>query len=74
MAGKKKDIERWPVVIDKIVEAHGCVVPDFAIQRAGCSRTKRKNSRPFVPNSEVSEAAKKRRGELVEWVTDMLAP
>ena len=43
-----QDVSRYPLVIDKIVEFKGGVVPDNAVQHSGCSRHKRKAS----PGSE----------------------
>ena len=45
-----EDMSRYPLVIDKIVEHKGGVVPDFKMQHQGCSKRKRK----------VTEAAKSR--------------
>ena len=51
-----EDIERYILVIDKIVEHKGGVVPDFLAQHAGCSKRKRKTtegSRLYTPSTEV---------------------
>ena len=45
-----EDMTRYPLVIDKIIEHKGGVVPDFTMQHAGCSKRKRKTegSRLYV--------------------------
>ena len=40
-----EDMTRYPLVIDKIIEHKGGVVPDFTMQHAGCSKRKRKGRR-----------------------------
>ena len=52
-----EDISRYPLVIDKIVEHKGGLVPDFEMQHAGCSKRKRKASgasRLYTPSPEVA--------------------
>jgi hypothetical protein len=39
-----RDISRFPLVVDKIIEYKGGVVPDHAYQAVGCSKQKRKVS------------------------------
>ena len=58
---------RYPIVIDKIVEHKGGVVPDFKAQHNGCSKRKRKateGSRLYTPSTEVAKIASGRRLEL----------
>lgn len=60
---------RYPLVIDKIIEHKGGVVPDFTMQHAGCSKRKRKateGSRLYVPSPEVATIAADRRQALRE--------
>ena len=50
-----EDVTRYPLVIDKIVEHKGGVVPDFQVQHKGCSKRKQKStgdSRLYVPSPE----------------------
>ena len=64
-----EDVMRYPLVIDKIVEHEGGVVPDFKMQHAGCSKRKRKvteESRLYVPSPEVATVAAERRLVLRE--------
>ena len=39
-----EDMTRYPLVIDKIVECKGGIVPDYKAQHAGCSKRKRKTT------------------------------
>ena len=62
-----EDMSRYALVIDKIVEYKGGVVPDFAMQHAGCSKRKPKAtdaSRIYVPSPEVATIAADRHKEL----------
>lgn len=55
-----EDMMRYPVVIDKIIEHQGGVVPDYKAQHTGCSKRKRKvteASRLYVPSPEVATVA-----------------
>lgn len=64
-----EDVTRYPLVIDKIVEHKGGVVPDYKMQHAGCSKRKRKvteESRLYVPSPEVATVAAERRLVLRE--------
>jgi hypothetical protein len=36
-----EDMTRLPLVLDKIIEAEGGLVPDFEMQHGGCSKRKR---------------------------------
>lgn len=52
-----EDISRYPLVIDKVVEHNGGVVPDFNMQHQGCSKRKRKAteaSRLYIMSPEVA--------------------
>ena len=58
---------RYPLVIDKIVEHKGGVVPDFVLQKEGCSKRKRKETDPsrlYMASPEVATVAADRRKEL----------
>ena len=69
-----EDVTRYPLVIDKIVEYKGGLVPDFAAQHEGCSRRKRKAtdpSRMYVPTPEVATIASERRVALREMAVNM---
>jgi len=63
-----KDMTRLSaVVLDKIIEADGGLVPDFEMQHGGCSKRKRNlkdlsaaAARSYVPPPEVVAAAEKR--------------
>lgn len=62
-----EDISRYPLVIDKIIEHEGGVVPDFKMQHQGCSKRKRKVTEPsriYVASPEVATIAADRRKEL----------
>lgn len=62
-----EDISRYPLVIDKIVEHKGGVVPDFKMQHAGCSKRKRKATEPsrsYVMSPEVKGVSGERCKEL----------
>jgi len=64
-----EDISRYPLVIDKIVEHKGGVVPDFKMQFEGCSKRKRKvteASRIYSPTPEVATIAATRHKALRE--------
>ena len=66
---------RYPVVIDKIIEHQGGVVPDYKAQHTGCSKRKRKvteASRLYVPSPEVATIAAERRKLLREEAKSML--
>jgi hypothetical protein len=39
-----EDVTRYPLVIDKIVECKGGIVPDYKAQHAGCSKRKQKTT------------------------------
>ena len=62
-----EDMTRYPLIIDKIVEHKGGVVPDFVAQHAGCSRRKRKateGSRLYTPSTEVLQIRSERNLQL----------
>ena len=59
-----EDISRWVTTLDLIVEHNGSLVPDAVIHRVGCSRTKRREKRPFQPSAAVTAAMKERCLEL----------
>ena len=67
-----QDIFRYPVVIDRIVECQGGVVPDHTMQHGGCSRHKRKETKVastreslvYQPSSEISAITKAHMDEL----------
>jgi hypothetical protein len=64
-----EDVMRYPLVIDKVVEHKGGVVPDYNFQKQGCSKRKRKvtePSRSYVPCKEVATVAADRCKELRE--------
>ena len=70
-----EDISRYPLVIDKIVEHKGGVVPDFKMQHQGCSKRKRKvteASRLYAPSPEVATIAAARQKALREEAKSML--
>ena len=70
-----EDISRYPLVIDKVVEHKGGVVPDFKMQHQGCSKRKRKvteASRLYTPSPEVATIAAERRKALREEAKSML--
>lgn len=70
-----EDISRYPLVIDKIVEHKGGVVPDFKMQHQGCSKRKRKvteASRLYVPSPEVATIAAARHNALRKEAKSML--
>eukprot|EP00966_Prymnesium_polylepis_P284173 6564794-Prymnesium_polylepis.1 len=80
------DVTRLPVVLEKIIEAQGGLVPDFEMQHNGCSKRKRKlrdvaqaASRIYRPTHaagcmsvSVGSRMKKRRLELRQRAEDML--
>ena len=62
-----EDISRLPATWEQIIAHKGCVVPEAAIHKKGCSRTKRKGAtgkRLEGLSSAVSEAARQRHGEM----------
>ena len=62
-----EDMTRYPVVIDKIVEHKGGVVPDFKAQHDGCSKRKRSSTEPsrlYTPSTEVKKIGSDRCLEL----------
>ena len=71
-----EDISRYPLVINKIVEHKGGVVPDFKMQHQGCSKRKRKDteaSRIYQPSPEIATIAAERRKVLREQAKSMAA-
>ena len=59
------------VVLDKVIEAGGGLVPDFEMQHGGCSKRKRRlhdvsagGCRIYTPTPEVAVAEKKRCEQL----------
>ena len=65
------------LVIDKIIEHKGGVVPDFCVQHAGCSKRKRKAvepSRMYVPPPEVATIVAELCKELRSKAREMLSP
>ena len=72
-----EDVTRYPLVIDKIVEYKGGVVPDFSVQHAGCSKRKRKATEPsrmYVPSPEVAALTGERAKELRAKAREMISP
>ena len=61
-----EDISRLPLTIDATIERKGCQVPEEAIHRKGCSRTKRKGRSDGGLSSAVSQVASQRQGESRE--------
>ena len=62
-----EDIERYPLVIDKMVEHEGGVIPDWRMQHQDCSKRKRKAHEPsliYTPTPRVAEIAAARQGAL----------
>ena len=67
-----EDILRYPLVIDRIVECQGGVVPDHTAQHGGCSKHKRREtkegavleSRVYRPSAEVAAITEARCAEL----------
>ena len=67
-----EDISRYPIVIDRIVECKGGVVEDHTVQREGCSRSKRREtkeaakvmSRVYHPDADVEALSSARCNEL----------
>ena len=67
-----EDISRYPLVIDRIVECQGGVVPDHTAQHGGCSKHKRKDtkegavlaSRVYRPSAEIQAITVARCAEL----------
>ena len=64
-----EDMTRYPLVIDKIVECKGGIVPDCKAQHAGCSKRKRKTTegtRLYAVSPGTAAVAAVRREELLE--------
>ena len=59
-----EDILRLPVTIEQIIAHKGCVVPEAAIHKKGCSRTKRKGQSGSRLSPAVSAVVRQRAGEL----------
>eukprot|EP00966_Prymnesium_polylepis_P085522 1980054-Prymnesium_polylepis.1 len=59
-----QDIQRLDVTLEQIVAHKGCVVPEAAIHKNGCSRTKRKGQPGAGLSSAVSAVARQRHREL----------
>lgn len=71
-----EDISRYPLVIDRIIECEGGVVPDFTMQHAGCSKRKRKATDPsriYVMSPEIATVAADRRQALRAEAQRMLS-
>ena len=73
-----EDMTRLPLVLDKIIEAKGGLVPDFEMQHGGCSKRKRSLKgadsaalRSYQPSAEVAAVAEKRRKELRQKAEEM---
>ena len=73
-----EDMTRLPLVLDKIIEAKGGLVPDFEMQHGGCSKRKRSlkgadsaSLRSYQPSAEVAAVAKKRCKELRQKASEM---
>ena len=66
-----EDISRLPLTIDETIARKGCQVPEEAIHKPGCSRTKRKGRSGVELSSTVSETARQRVGELKEMVKSL---
>ena len=50
-----EDVTRWPLVIEKIIEYKGGLVPDFSMAHDGCSKRKRSaHGSSFEPAPEVA--------------------
>ena len=75
-----EDVSRYSVVIDRIVECQGGVVPDHTVQHGGCSKQKRKGtkaeaataSRVYQPTAEVKAITEARSVELHSRVKTLL--
>ena len=65
-----EDVTRWPIVLQKIIEADGTFVPDLLMQHHGCSKRKSGSKDPvssaptFVPAPNVLAALNARNTEL----------
>jgi hypothetical protein len=67
-----EDISRYPIVIDRIVECQGGVVPDHTVHHGGCSRRKRREttegsmaaSRVYCPSPAIASLTTTRNTEL----------
>ena len=59
-----EDIQRLPITIEQIIAHKGCLVPEAAIHKKGCSRTKRKGQRGVHMSSAVSKVVHQRHSEL----------
>jgi hypothetical protein len=59
-----EDIQRLPLTIEQIIAHNGCLVPEAAIHKKGCSRTKRKGQPAVRLSSAVSEVVRQRTAEL----------
>ena len=67
-----EDVSRYSLVIDRIVECQGFVVPDHTAQHGGCSKHKRREtkegaalaSRVYRPSAEIAAITEARCGEL----------
>jgi hypothetical protein len=67
-----EDISRYSLVIDRIVECQGSVVPDHTAQHGGCSKHKRREtkegaalaSRVYRPSAQVAAITEARCTEL----------
>ena len=80
-----EDMTRLPLVLDKIIEAKGGLVPDFEIQHGGCSKRKRSlkgqgrslkgadsaSLWSYQPSAEVAAVAKRRCKELRQKASEM---
>ena len=73
-----EDMTRLPLVLDKIIEHQGGLVPDFEMQHNGCSKRKRSLKgaesaalRSYQPSPEVAAAMKKRRRVLHQKAKQM---
>ena len=56
-----EDIECYPLVIGKMFEHKGGVIPDWRMQHQGCSKRKRKVNEPsliYTPTPRVAEIAR----------------
>ena len=51
-------------IIEQIIAHKGCVVPEAAIHKKGCSRTKRKGQSGSRLSPAVSAVVRQRAGEL----------
>ena len=68
-----EDVTRWPLVIDKIIEYKGGLVPDFAMCHDGCSKRKRRaHGSTFEPAPDVAAIGAERRAVLRRMAQDGL--